>query len=96
MKELAAAYYSHFFFGSHAGRLRLSLSSKAPEPLKLLVRDVCGDTPSQQCLRRLYVSLCALAEQDARVDTAEVPREMVIRVSRKLRDVDAGRRIGNA
>lgn len=73
MKLLAATYYSHFFFSSHAGRLKLSLSESAPLHLRLLVSNACGDNPSQECLIRLYECLCSLAGEDAITAPQEPP-----------------------
>lgn len=85
MQDLAASYYSHFFFTAHAGRLRLSLSPHAPERLKLLVRTLCGDSPAQECLGRLYECLCSLAGREAFLPPQEPTEEMFLAVGDYLR-----------
>lgn len=76
VKHLAAVYYSHFYFSSQAGQLRLSLSTYAPLALKQLVGHVLGPDPDQAKLSCLYASLCALAEEEALVDPADCTDEI--------------------
>ena len=85
MKQLAAAYYSHFFFGSHSGRLTLSLSENAPRHLRALVQQVCGSSPSQECLARFFECLCSLADAEARLAPAEPSEDMAMAVREGLR-----------
>lgn len=85
MKDIAASYYSHFFFTSHFGKLHLALSPHAPERLKLLVLALCGDNPAQACLGRLYECLCSLAGQEAFLPPQEPSEEMFLAVDDYLR-----------
>lgn len=85
MKQLAAVYYSHFFFGSKDGQLSLSLSESAPQHLKSMLRQVCGASPSQECMARFYECLCSLAEAEARLAPAEPDTAMSMAVQEALR-----------
>jgi hypothetical protein len=76
VKHLAAVYYSHFYFSSQAGQLRLTLSSYAPLALKDLVQDVLGPDPDQALLSCLYECLCTLAGEEALVDPEDCPDDL--------------------
>ena len=86
MKELAADYYSHFFFGSREGRLHLTLSPHAPQPLRELVSRACGPNPSQEDLLRVFGCLCATAQHESCIVAQEPPTmEMLQTVHSALR-----------